>query len=155
MRLDPRVIHLWRIGQAISSAILLGILGVAVLIISLNVRGAFKYAIAGWGLILIYRIFMFIWYPPRAYRAWSYRLDGRVLETHSGVFFQVIQLLPLSRLQHVDLHRGPIERYFGLASLALHTAGTVQSALVIPGLAFEEGSRLRDELVAIGGDDAV
>jgi membrane protein YdbS with pleckstrin-like domain len=153
--LDPRVISLWRISQAISSVIILAGLGVLVLVLSLNVPGAFKFAAPGWGLIAVLRLFLFIWYPARAYEAWGYRIDGKVLETRSGVWFRIRQLLPLSRVQHVDLHRGPIERSFGLASLALHTAGTVQSAIVIPGLDAAEATRLRDQLVAIGGDDAV
>jgi membrane protein YdbS with pleckstrin-like domain len=96
-----------------------------------------------------------LWYPARAYRSWGYRVEDRVLEIRSGVWFRVIRLLPLSRLQHVDLHRGPIERAHGLASLTLHTAGTREASLGIPGLADADAERLRDLLVTAGGDDAV
>jgi membrane protein YdbS with pleckstrin-like domain len=153
--LDRRVIHLWRAGRAVSMVITLGVLAVVGLVVSLSVEGSFVFVAAGWLLLAVYRLYMLVWYPPRAYDAWGYRLDGKVLETRSGIWFRVIQLLPLSRLQHVDLHRGPLERWFGLASLALHTAGTVQSAIVIPGLDAAEAARLRDQLAAIGGDDAV
>jgi membrane protein YdbS with pleckstrin-like domain len=95
------------------------------------------------------------WHPPRAYQTWGYRIDAKVLETRSGIWFRVIKLLPLARLQHVDLRRGPLERAHGLASLILHTAGTHQATLVIPGLDADEAARLRDRLVAAGGDDAV
>jgi membrane protein YdbS with pleckstrin-like domain len=153
--LDPQVITLWRIHQAIGSAVLMGVLVIPALVLVVNVRGTFLLAAAAWSLIALFRVFMFFWYPPRAYRAWGYRIDGKVLETRSGVWFRVIQLLPLSRLQHVDLHRGPIERSLGLASLMLHTAGTVQSAISIPGLEAGRAAQLRDQLAAIGGDDAV
>jgi membrane protein YdbS with pleckstrin-like domain len=89
------------------------------------------------------------------YRAWGYRLDGKVLETRHGVLFRTMQLLPLARLQHVDLHNGPIERSLGLASLMLHTAGTHEATIVIPGLDTNEAVRLRDHLVVVGGDDGV
>jgi hypothetical protein len=153
--LDPRVITLWRLGRAVSAAITLTVLAVAGGVGSIKMPVLFPYIVGAWMLLAVHRVFMFFWYPPRAYRAWGYRLDGKVLETRSGVLFRVIQLLPLSRLQHVDLHRGPIERWLGLASLALHTAGTIQSTIVIPGLDAAEAARLRDQLVAIGGDDAV
>jgi membrane protein YdbS with pleckstrin-like domain len=48
-----------------------------------------------------------------------------------------------------------LERAHGLASLTMHTAGTHDAALVIPGLDADEAVRLRDRLVAVGGDDAV
>ena len=153
--LDPRVISLWRISQAISTVIILAGLGVMVLVLTLNVPGSFKFAAPAWVVVLLIRVILLAWYPDRAYEAWGYRIDGKVLETRSGVWFRLRQLLPLSRVQHVDLHRGPIERSFGLASLSLHTAGTVDSAIVIPGLDADEAARLRDQLVAIGGDDAV
>ena len=67
----------------------------------------------------------------------------------------VLSVQPLNRLQHVDLQRGPLERMYGLASLVLYTAGTSSASISIPGLAAAEAERLRDHLVAIGGDDAV
>ena len=76
-------------------------------------------------------------------------------ETRHGIWWRQLQLLPLARLQHVDLHSGPIERSMGLASLLLHTAGTHEATVMIPGLDANEAVRLRDHLVAIGGDDGV
>ncbi len=96
-----------------------------------------------------------LWYPPRLYRSWGYRIDAKVLETRSGRLFQRARLLPLSRLQHVDIERGPLERMFGLAALILHTAGTHSANIRIPGLEAAEAMRLRDHLIEIGGDDAV
>jgi hypothetical protein len=152
--LDPRVIKLWRFRQCVTSAVLLSGGLVAVVFIGFTAE-AWLWAWLGWGALLLLRIFLWVWYPPRAYRGWGYRMDGRVLETKEGVWFREITLLPLSRLQHVDLHSGPIQRSLGLASLLLHTAGTHHATLVIPGLEAEAAARLRDQLVAVGGDDAV
>jgi uncharacterized protein len=112
-------------------------------------------AFAPWTILLILGGVWVLWYPPRAYQAWGYRVEERVLEIRSGVWFRVVRLLPLSRLQHVDLHRGPLERAHGLASLTLHTAGSREASLGIPGLADADAERLRDQLAAVGGDDAV
>ncbi|MCI0745996.1 MAG: PH domain-containing protein [Verrucomicrobia subdivision 3 bacterium] len=153
-QLDPRVIKLWRVRHAITSGVLLGLAMIAGLSAGLA-TGNWLWPLLGWHALLVLRLVLFVWYPARAYRAWGYRLDGKVLETRRGIWFKIVQLLPLSRLQHVDLHNGPIERSFGLASLLLHTAGTQHASIIIPGLDAAEAGRLRDELVAIGGDDAV
>jgi membrane protein YdbS with pleckstrin-like domain len=152
--LDARVIRLWRVRQAIVSVVLLGMATIVVISIGLA-TGRWLWPAIGWHLLLLLRIVLLFWYPARSYKSWGYRIDGKVLETKRGIWFRIHQLLPLSRLQHVDLHSGPIERSFGLASLLLHTAGTQHASIVVPGLDAREAGRLRDELVAIGGDDGV
>jgi len=153
--LDPRVINLWRLQQSISSFILLGIAFVVGAVFALANPGARLWILSGWLAFAFLRLFLLIWYPSRSFRARGYRIDDKVLETRRGIWFRVITLLPLSRLQHVDLNRGPLERMFGLASLVLYTAGTQHAMVVIPGLDETEAGRLRDHLVAVGGDDAV
>ena len=152
--LDPRVIKLWRVHHAIVSVVLLGLATIAVISVGLA-TGRWLWPAVGWHLLLLLRIVLLFWYPARSYKSWGYRIDGKVLETKRGIWFRIHQLLPLSRLQHVDLHSGPIERSFGLASLLLHTAGTQHASIVVPGLDAREAARLRDELVTIGGDDGV
>ena len=153
--LDRRVIKLWRLTSLIGLGIPLGGSLIAGLIIGLAVLEGVLWILLGWSLLAALCAWMIYWYPPRACQAWGYRIDAKVLETRSGIWFRVIKLLPLSRLQHVDLRRGPLERAHGLASLILHTAGTHEATLVIPGLDADEAARLRDRLVAAGGDDAV
>jgi membrane protein YdbS with pleckstrin-like domain len=152
--LDLRVIQLWRIRQLITSAVLLG-LGLVGVVSAGVATGEWLWLWVGFAALVALRVGLFFWYPTRAYRSWGYRLDGKVLETREGIWFRSLTLLPLSRLQHVDLHSGPIQRSFGLASLLLHTAGTQHATIVIPGLDAAEAARLRDQLVAVGGDDAV
>lgn len=155
-RLDPSVVKLWRLTHAITAAVLMLIASVIALALGAAFPEGLPWVVAGWVSVAALFLWLVFWYPSRAYRAWGYRIDAKVLETHRGIWFRVIQLLPLSRLQHVDLHRGPLERSFGLATLILHTAGTHHAILTIPGLAAEEAVRLRDHLVATGGgDDAV
>ena len=153
--LDPRVVKLWRITHLIGTAVLLGLLLIPALIVTLNVSSALPWVLCSWLAVAALRFGLLIWIPPRSYRAWGYRIDDRVLETRNGIWWRAVHLLPLSRLQHVDLNRGPLERAHGLASLTLHTAGTHDAALVIPGLEADDAVRLRDRLVAVGGDDAV
>lgn len=153
--LDPRVVKLWRIHHLINSAILLGLLLIPAGITAVNVEGSFLWMLGFWLLLAAFRLILLFWWPPKNYRAWGYRLDGRVLETRHGVWIRTVQLLPLNRLQHVDLESGPFARMLGLASLLLHTAGTHQATIAIPGLDAGEAARLRDHLVTLGGDDGV
>jgi uncharacterized protein len=156
LRLDPSVVKLWRLTHTITAAVFMLMASVSALVAGMVSPADWPWMLAAWVALAALFLWVVFWYPARAYRAWGYRIDEKVLETHHGIWFRVIQLLPLSRLQHVDLHRGPLERSFGLSTLILHTAGTQHAILTIPGLAAEQAVRLRDHLVAAGGgDDAV
>jgi len=153
--LDPRVILLWRVTNLIGFSVMLLALLAGAVITGLHHPRLLFWLLLAWFALLPPCVWLIYWRPPRLYRSWGYRIDEKVLETRSGLIFQVTRLLPLSRLQHVDLQRGPIERAFGLASLVLHTAGTHEASMRIPGLDADEAARLRNHLVEVGGDDAV
>jgi hypothetical protein len=153
--LDARVVALWRLTDAFWLGVFLLSLLASELFWVWRRPGWWLWLVVAWAVLVVACAWFVLWYPSQAYRAWGYRVDARVLETRHGVFFRQLQLLPLTRLQHVDLERGPLERRFGLASLVLHTAGTHSASIRIPGLAAAEAQRLRDYLVEIGGDDAV
>lgn len=152
--LDPRAVKLWRVATQIAVAVFMLPSLIAVVVSSYFQPKAAVLMIAGWGFLTSLWLWFSLWHPPRRYQSWGYRIDDRVLETRSGKLFQTTRLLPLNRLQHVDLQQGPLERFYGLARLELHTAGTQNASLTIPGLAREEAVRLRDHLVALGGTDA-
>ena len=85
-----------------------------------------------------------------AYRRWlssAWKLDDTGLHFRRGRLWRKEILVPRSRVQHLDIERGPIERHYGLASLVVHTAGTRHHALRIPGLPDEDAVALRDALV--------
>ena len=95
-----------------------------------------------------------------AYRRWkstAWKLDGTGLHVRRGRMWRKEVLVPRSRVQHLDLERGPIERQYLLATLIVHTAGTRQHALRLAGLADADAVALRDALVpqASRDDDVV
>jgi membrane protein YdbS with pleckstrin-like domain len=153
--LDRRVVALWRVVRFIVFGVFMIALMVGAVVVAWNLPPARVWLATAWVVLLLAGASLAWWFPARSYRGWGYRIDDQVLETHSGVVFRVTRLLPLPRLQHVDLQRGPLERAFGLASLVLHTAGTHEATIVIPGLDADEAARLRDQLVRLGGDDGV
>src|SRR5262249_53459327 len=73
--------------------------------------------------------------PPLAWQRWSFAVDDRLLRMRYGILFVEERLVPVPRMQHVDLVRNPIERLFGLSTLLVFTAGNEGSAFRVPGLA--------------------
>jgi hypothetical protein len=71
-------------------------------------------------------------------------LSGRVLQLVRGWLFHTDTVVPLVRVQHLDVVRGPLDKLFGTASLVLHTAGTHNSIVTVPGLAPERATAVRD-----------
>jgi len=74
-------------------------------------------------------------FAPR--RIWShlgYALEPAMLRVVRGYMFRTDTLVPLVRVQHLDVARGPIEKMFGTATLVVHTAGTHNSMVSLPGL---------------------
>lgn len=87
-----------------------------------------------------------------AYRRWitsAWRLDDTGLRFRRGYLWRKEILVPRSRVQHLDIERGPIERHYGLATLIVHTAGTRHHALRIAGLPDAAAVALRDALVPV------
>ncbi len=89
------------------------------------------------------------------WRRTRWRLDARGLQVARGIVWQGEVLVPRSRVQHIDIERGPIERRFGLATLVVHTAGTRLNALRQSGFVDADAVALRDALLpeAASGDD--
>jgi uncharacterized protein len=82
--------------------------------------------------------------PARVYRRLRYRLTLRVLQVVRGWMFHTDTVVPLVRVQHLDVVRGPLDKMFGTASLVVHTAGTHNSIVTVPGLAPERAAEIRD-----------
>lgn len=85
----------------------------------------------------------------RNWRSWRYaeRVDDLLISR--GVLWREETIVPYGRMQLVEVTSGPMERYFGLAGVQLHTAAAATDAR-IPGLVPEEAERLRDRLTELG-----
>lgn len=88
-----------------------------------------------------------IWLGYRRWRFAQWKLDETGLHARRGHFWRKEILIPRSRVQHLDIERGPIERHFKLATLIVHTAGTRQHALRQSGFNDADAVALRDALV--------
>ena len=95
------------------------------------------------GLLAVFAILVA---PGRAYRRLGYAVDGRLLRTVRGWLFHVDTVVPFVRVQHIDVTRGPVDKLFGTASLVVHTAGTHNSIVVLPGLSPDRAASMRDAI---------
>ncbi len=73
-------------------------------------------------------------------------LDVQGLAVRRGGLWQSETRVPASRVQHLDLRRGPLERMLGLSTLVVHTAGSRFGAVSIVGLEVGDAERLRERL---------
>ena len=64
----------------------------------------------------------------------------------SGRLWQSETHVPATRVQHLDVKRGPLERGKSLATLVIHTAGTKLSAISVPCMDEGDAEALRATL---------
>lgn len=87
-----------------------------------------------------------LWLGLRQFRRFAWRLDRDGLAIRRGRLWQRETRVPATRVQHLDLKRGPWQRRRGLATLVVHTAGTRHNAVTVPHLDAGDAERLRDVL---------
>ncbi|MBO6577086.1 MAG: PH domain-containing protein [Rhodothermales bacterium] len=93
--------------------------------------------------------------PRLRYRFWAFRLDDQELFLERGILTRVTTIVPLRRVQHMDVSQDIIEREYELGNLIVHTAGTRSSQVVLPGLQFDEAQQLRDRIKLYITDEPV
>ncbi|WP_223877976.1 PH domain-containing protein [Luteimonas sp. MC1825] len=94
-----------------------------------------------------------LWLAHRQFRHARWLLDDTGFGWRRGRLWHAETRVPRTRVQHVDLKRGPLERRFGLSTLVVHTAGTRDSAVAVQGLDAADAERLRDRLAQQVDDD--
>jgi membrane protein YdbS with pleckstrin-like domain len=73
----------------------------------------------------------------------TYALRELDLNYSSGLLFRKTVSQPITRIQHIELKRGPIERKVGLATLQVFSAGGATYTFEIPGLPVDVAQKLR------------
>ncbi len=104
------------------------------------------------GLFLIPALALAVWLvlvaPARRYRRWGYSFGGDRLRVVQGWLFHHDTVVPLGRIQHIDVHQGPLMRRWGLAALTVHTAGNHGASISLPGLKLAEAEAMREAIRA-------
>jgi membrane protein YdbS with pleckstrin-like domain len=157
-RLDPQFVPFQRaIGWIVTASVSAGLL-IGLLIVWLTAR------MPSWLILLLPFAWLAVacglaWFsyrwPVVEYRHTSFRLDGEGIEIHSGVVWRTVVSVPRSRVQHIDVSQGPLERSYGLGRLIVYTAGTDHARVELGGLSHGVAFGLRNHLLPKGSDDAV
>lgn len=98
------------------------------------------------GTVLVGAALFCLAWPRLRYRAWGFALRPEEVYTEHGVLRHIRTIVPLRRIQHIDVSQDLIEREFALGRLVVHTAGSRSSNVVIPGLPLNEAEEIRDEI---------
>lgn len=79
-------------------------------------------------------------------RRWRWRIDEHELDLRHGTLFEIRTIVPVARIQHVDVRRSPWAQIAGVAAVVVHTAaGTTE----IPVLGDAEAAEVRDQLAGL------
>lgn len=138
--LHPTVLTLWRVRGVLSAApgLLLALAAAA-----LSAPGW----IAVLGLVLaVGGLTVGLWWASRRYGRFGYVVTDEVLRVRDGVLVHTDSAVPLFRVQHIDIERGPLERQLDLATLVVHTASPAADT-TLPGIASGEAATLRDGIL--------
>jgi uncharacterized protein len=84
--------------------------------------------------------------PALRVRRWRWRLDDVELDLRHGVLTHVRTIVPVARIQHVDIRRSIWAQLAGVATVVVHTAaGTTE----IPALTDGDAALVRDRLAGL------
>lgn len=72
-----------------------------------------------------------------------YALREKDISYRSGLIFRKTVTQPIKRIQHVEVERDPVERYTGLATIQVFSAGGSGHTFAIPGLAHNQAMHIR------------
>ncbi len=96
--------------------------------------------------IAVLALLLVLLLPHRKYRRWGYEMGAQQLRVLRGFLWRTDTIVPFNRIQHIDVAQGPLQRIFGLSTLIVHTAGTHNSIVTLPGLATQDAEAMRETI---------
>ncbi|HEX4846862.1 MAG TPA: PH domain-containing protein [Novosphingobium sp.] len=137
--LDPAYAKMLRVRACLHGAILLALALVGEV-----------FAPTPTGLIAVPALALAAWLigvvPQRRYARWGYAFGADRLRVVSGYLFYNDTVVPLGRIQHIDLDQGPLMRRWDLAELTVHTAGSHGASVSLPGLRRADAEAMREAI---------
>jgi membrane protein YdbS with pleckstrin-like domain len=150
-QLDPRVIPMERITGSIFFALIAAgsLIGITVFLFAGDdVPGAVRILVPVlWFVLAVLAFWHAYRWPPRSYAHTFYRVDEQGIEIRRGVYWRTVINVPRSRVQHIDVTQGPIDRRYGLGTLVIYTAGTDHAKVELEGLEHGRALAIREHLL--------
>jgi len=100
------------------------------------------------GTALVIAVLLILRIPQRRYGARGYQMSADRLRVVKGLMFRSDTVVPFGRVQHIDVAQSPLERFFGIATLTVHTAGNHNASVSLPGLGEELAREMRETIRA-------
>ncbi len=98
--------------------------------------------------LLVLSLIFIIRVPMRRFNARGYNMSADRLRVVRGILWNSDTVVPFGRVQHIDVDQGPIERFFDLATLTVHTAGSHNASVHLPGLNKSLADDMREDIRA-------
>lgn len=98
------------------------------------------------GIGALLALFIIIRIPLARYNARGYQISRDRLRVVRGIMWRSDTIVPFGRIQHIDVDQGPIERALDIATMTLHTAGSHNASVSLPGLGHELAVQMREEI---------
>ncbi|MFI5777935.1 PH domain-containing protein [Nocardia sp. NPDC051570] len=150
-RPSPRAKLLWALGPAIGWAVVVA--GEVVWIFVDDRNRAIAAAVVA--ATLIVAAFVCVVVPLWRYAVHRWEITDEAVYTRTGWITQESRVAPITRVQTVDTHRGPLERMLGLATVTVTTAssaGAVRITALELAVAEQTVTRLTEVAAAHRGD---
>ncbi|WP_125567891.1 PH domain-containing protein [Companilactobacillus insicii] len=148
-KLPSSIKTIWRVHAVIEFAVFLVIVLAAGLIkfaVPVSIRNIFdivEWSIIGIGLILLIVSFFWVVY---LWNFWTYYIDERQVQLHSGYFFRKQVVIPIARVQNVTLKQGPILRWKNLQKVVIVTAAGQSE---IDGIESKQADKLKETIMKL------
>lgn len=128
-RIHSSACKVWTINGIIWSFILLVIALIAYIFLKQSL------ILAGTGILCLYVILL---HPKLEYRQWSYRITETNICYNHGIYVKRFTMIPISRIQHLELKQGPVLKHFGLSNVQIYTAGQSHEIVALKTVEAEE-----------------
>jgi membrane protein YdbS with pleckstrin-like domain len=106
----------------------------------------------GGGFLLFVLLAMLLFTANKSFENMGYALRKHDFVFRKGWLFEKLHIIPLKKMQHIQIKQGPLERRYGLASLKIFTAGGASAEITLGGLTKLEAEQLKDWLVVTPGE---
>lgn len=145
-KLDPNAKRVWILGDIFTFLILGAVVFGFAALGRWLLDAHWGWVASAAGIVIVLGALWTFLTPRIRYNQWRFEIRDDEVDLLHGIVVKTRQIIPMSRIQHVDTVRGPIQRRYGLASVVFYTAA---GSMMIPELSHERAASVRDQIAAL------